>query len=109
MMLPDLLHLSWGGGGGIFTRLDCGLPVYVSGRPSKNCVGLGTTALCWKVEGMWIVRFVSEFPTMARLSGQEEAAATRAECLERYRDKKRRRLIHKTIRYHKRKVNADNR
>jgi hypothetical protein len=39
----------------------------------------------------------------------EEVAATRADCLERYRDKKRRRLVHKTIRYHKRKVNADKR
>ena len=33
----------------------------------------------------------------------------RAECLERYREKKRRRLFSKTIRYEKRKVNADNR
>ena len=32
---------------------------------------------------------------------------TRLESLERYREKKRRRLYTKTIRYHKRKVNAD--
>ena len=40
-------------------------------------------------------------------AGQE--GGVRAECLERYREKKRRRLYSKTIRYEKRKVNADNR
>ena len=38
-----------------------------------------------------------------------EEGLLRAECLERYREKKRRRLYSKTIRYHKRKVNADRR
>jgi len=38
-----------------------------------------------------------------------DEAGARAGCLERYREKKRRRLFAKTIRYEKRKVNADNR
>ena len=39
----------------------------------------------------------------------EEAAASRASCLERYREKKLRRLECPTIRYMKRKINADSR
>ena len=41
--------------------------------------------------------------------GVGEEGSVRAECLERYREKKQRRLFCKTIRYHKRKVNADKR
>lgn len=42
-----------------------------------------------------------------RKSGLSADEVTRLESLERYREKKRRRLYTKTIRYHKRKVNAD--
>ena len=42
-----------------------------------------------------------------RRSGLSADEVTRLESLERYREKKRRRLYTKTIRYHKRKVNAD--
>ena len=41
------------------------------------------------------------------MTRSHEEGLSRAECLERYRDKKRRRVNCKTIRYHKRKVNAD--
>ena len=44
---------------------------------------------------------------MSCVSG--EGGAVRAGCLERYREKKRRRLHSSIIRYEKRKVNADNR
>ena len=42
-------------------------------------------------------------------SGSDRGAHDRGHYLERYREKKRRRLHAKSIRYHKRKVNADNR
>lgn len=75
--------------------------------------GLGVLGVCLRGGKERSYRWSAVIFEQCRLQRGSTGAGlddmSRAECLRRYQDKKRRRHMYKQIRYHKRKVNADNR